>query len=107
MRAQADGMMLVRADLCERLARLEGAGRRLSERDYGESVEGIRRLAAAYGLAPVARLADAFGRALARDGGGCPRALYLGRLQDAIGCEAMEESAAEAMLASISVRLGG
>jgi hypothetical protein len=106
MRAEADGMLLVRAELCERLASLEGAARRLSERDYGEGLDGIRRLAAAYGLVPVVRLADAFARALAEGRGACPRALYVGRLQDAIGCEAMEEGAAEAMLASISVRLG-
>ena len=105
MQLEADGMMLVRAELCERLASLQTAARRLSARDFSESVGGIRRLAAAYGLTPVVRLADALERAVAEDGGGCPRALYLGRLQDAIGCERMEESAAEAMLASVSVRL--
>jgi len=105
MTPEADGMMLVRAELCERLASLQTAARRLSRRDFAESVDGIRRLAAAYGLTPVVRLADALERAMAEDGGGCPRALYLGRLQDAIGCERMEESAAEAMLASVSVRL--
>jgi hypothetical protein len=105
MRADVDGMLLVRAELCERLASLQGAARRLSPRDFQESVDGIRRLAAAYGLVPVVRVADALARAVAEDRGGC--ALYLGRLQDAIGCEALEESAAEAMLASVSVRLGG
>lgn len=107
MRHEADGMMLVRAELCERAAGLEAGARRLSARDFSDGVEGIRRLAAAYGLVPVVRLAEALGRALAQDRGGCPSALYLGRLQDAIGCEALEEQAAEAMLASISVRLGG
>ncbi|HEU0097637.1 MAG TPA: hypothetical protein VFQ67_02575 [Allosphingosinicella sp.] len=106
MRAEADGMMLVRAELCERLASLQSAARRLSRRDFAESVGGIKRLAAAYGLTPVVRVADALERAVAEDGGGCPRALYLGPLQDAIGCERMEESEVEAMLASVSVRLG-
>jgi len=105
MRPEADGMMLVRAELCERLAGLQAAARRLSARDFNDSVEGIRRIAAAYGLIPVVRVADALGRAVAEDRGGCPRALYLARLQDAIGCERMEESAAQAMLASVSVRL--
>jgi hypothetical protein len=105
MRAEADGMMLVRAELCERLASLQLAARRLSGRDFNESVGAIRRLAAAYGLTPVVRVAEALERAVAEDPGACPRALYLGRLQDAIGCEAMEEGAAEAMLASVSVRL--
>ncbi|HEX9964627.1 MAG TPA: hypothetical protein VGB04_06545 [Allosphingosinicella sp.] len=105
MRAEADGMMLVRAELCERLASLQLAARRLSGRDFNESVSGIRHLAAAYGLTPVVRVAEALERAVAEDRGACPRALYLGRLQDAIGCEAMDEGAAEAMLASVSVRL--
>lgn len=104
MAAEADGMMLVRAELCERLASLQTA-KRLSARDFAESLAGLKRLAAAYGLTPVVRVADALERAVAEDGGGCTRALYLGRLQDAIGCERMEESAAEAMLASVSVRL--
>ncbi len=105
MRAQADGMMLVRAELCERLASLQTAPKRLSQRDFSESVAGIKSLASAYGLTPVVRVADALERAVAEDRSGCPRLLYLGRLQDAIGCERMEESAAEAMLASVSVRL--
>jgi hypothetical protein len=98
-------MMLVRAELCERLASLQTAAKRLSQRDFAESVSGIRSLAAAYGLTPVVRVAEALERAVAEDRGGCPRALYLGRLQDAIGCQRMEESAAEAMLASVSIRL--
>lgn len=105
MQAQADGMMLVRAELCERLAGLQSAARSLGQRDFAESLAGIKTLAAAYGLTPVVRVADALERAVAEDRGGCPRALYLGRLQDAIGCERMEESAAEAILASVSIRL--
>jgi hypothetical protein len=100
-----DGLIIVRAELCERLASLQTTARRLSQRDFNESVGAIKHLAAAYGLTPVVRVADALERAVAEDRGGCPRALYLGRLQDAIGCEAMEESAAEAMLASVSIRL--
>ncbi|HEX8261760.1 MAG TPA: hypothetical protein VF547_02685 [Allosphingosinicella sp.] len=65
----------------------------------------MRQLAAAYALTPVVRVAEALERAVAEDRRACPRALYLGRLQDAIGCETMEESAAEAMLASVSIRL--
>ena len=106
MRAQADGMMLVRAELCERLAGLQTGARRLSARDFADIVAGIKNLASAYGLTPVVRVAEGLERAVAEDRGGCARALYLGRLQDAIGCERMEESAAEAMLASVSIRLG-
>jgi hypothetical protein len=105
MRIDSDGLMMVRAELCERLASLQSAARRLSKRDFAESVAGIKRLAAAYGLTPVVRVAAALERADAEDRVACPRDLYLGRLQDAIGCERMEESASEAMLASVSIRL--
>ena len=107
MRIEADGLMLVRAELCERLASLQTAARRLPARDFSDSVAGIRQLAAAYGLTPVVRVVDALERAMAEDLGACPRALYLGRLQDAIGCQPLDEDAAQAMLASVSVRLCG
>jgi hypothetical protein len=105
MRPEADGMMLVRAELCERLESLQALAKRHSMRDFTERVGAIRRLAAAYGLTPVVRVADALERAVAEDRGACPRALYLSRLEDAIGCERLEESSAQALLASISIRL--
>jgi hypothetical protein len=105
MRADHDAIMLVRADLRERLATIQALSKRLSGRDFTENVGGLRRLAAAYGLVPVVRLADALERAAA-DGEGWPTALYLSRLHDAIGCDRMDEEASEALLASVSVRLG-
>ena len=50
--------------------------------------------------APVVRVADALERAVAEDRIGCPTALYLGRLLDAIGCEAMDEEAFVAWVAA-------
>jgi hypothetical protein len=106
MHAGNDAILLIRADLSERLESLRAQSRRASQRDFTDAVETIRRIASAYGLVPVARLAEALGHAAA-DGPACPRALYLSRLQDAIGCERMDEAASEAMLASVSVRLCG
>lgn len=109
MRPESDAMMVVRSDLCERLESLQAMSRRLSARDFTAGVEGIRMLAAAYGLIPVVRLAEALERAIGESAGHdprrCPSALYLARLQDAIGCTRLDESASEALLASISVRL--
>ena len=99
MRPVEDSMMLVRADLCQRLEALRRQG------ETG-SVAEIRILAAAYGLTPVVRLADALERAMHRPGAACQRSLYLDRLRDAIGCERVDERTSEAMLASISVRFG-
>ena len=65
MRPEADGMMLVRAELCERLMSLQAAARRLSARDFTR--ERRRDQAARRGLRPDAGGA---GRRGARAGGG-------------------------------------
>jgi hypothetical protein len=104
MRLEQDSMMVVRADLCGRLESLRALTRRCTTRDYVDRVESIRSLAAAYGLTPVVRLADALERALGEHGRG-HAGLYLARLQDAIGCERVDEEASQALLASVSVRL--
>jgi hypothetical protein len=105
MRAEDDAMMLIRAELCERLHALQGMTRRLSVRDFDANLSSLKLMAAAYGLVPVVRLAEALQRAAAGGEGACPRSLYLHRLQDAIGCERLDEEAGQAMLASVSVRL--
>jgi hypothetical protein len=106
MHAGNDAMMLVKAELCERLDSLRAMSARASARDFTDNVESMRVLAAAYGLTPVVRLAEALGHA-AGEGAACPRALYLSRLQDAIGCERLDEAASQALIASVSVRLCG
>ncbi len=107
MRAEQEAMNVVRAELCDRLQSLQGYSARRSAGDFAESVVGIRRLAAAYGLIPVVRLAEALERAMGEDQGGraCATSLYLDRLQDAIGCQRLDEAASQAMIASVSVRL--
>ncbi len=106
MRADHDGMLLVRADLCGRLDALQKAAQRLSVRDFMQQVGAIRTLALAYGLQPVAAVADALSRAIAAEPRGCPAGLYFDRLRDAIGCERLDAAAEQAMLASVSIRLG-
>ena len=105
MRAGTDGMMLVRAELCERLDSLQALSPRVSAREFTSYVDSIRTQAAAFGLTPVVRLAEALERAVSEDGRHCPRALYVGRLRDAIGCQRLDEQASETILASICVRL--
>lgn len=106
MRWEDDGMMVVRADLCDRLDRLQQAGDRMTVRDMAQGIGAIRTMAAAYGLLPVVALADALERAIRAEPRGCPAALYYERLRDAIGCRRLDEAAGEAMVASVSVRLG-
>ena len=108
MRYDEGAMAVVRAELCDRLDGLRHLSRRFSPHEFVEEVEGMRTLAVAYGLLPVARLAEALARALAEQGADlrrCPTALYLAGLEDAIGCDGADEKATQAMLASVSVRL--
>jgi hypothetical protein len=106
MRADHDGMMVVRAELCDRLDSLQRAAARMNVRDFAKTIGSLRAMAAAYGLAPVVSLADALERAVRAEPRGCPAGLYFDRLRDAIGCERLDEAASEAMLASLSIRFG-
>jgi hypothetical protein len=106
MQREQEAIMVVRAELCDRLHTLQSYSARHAEREFAEAIVAIRRLAAAYGLFPVARLAEALERASREEPKGCcPTALYIDRLQDAIGCRRVDEEASQAMIASVSVRM--
>ena len=100
-----EGLNVVRAELCDRLETLLLYSTRQATRDFSESIVGIRLLAAAYGLTPVVRLAEALERSVGEGQRGCSASLYLDRLHDAIGCQRLDDAASEAMIASVSVRL--
>jgi hypothetical protein len=106
MRWDQDGMMVVRAELCDRLDTLRAAGTRIEVRELVRGLSTIRTIAAAYGMAPVVSLAEAFERAVRIQPRGCPAGLYFDRLRDAIGCERIDDAASTTYLASVSVRLG-
>lgn len=107
MGCEQDGMLVVRADLCDRLDRLQLAAERMSVNDLIQGIAAIRSLAAAYGLAPVVTLAEAFEGAIQAQPRGWPAGLYFDRLRDAVGCEPSDAAASQALLASVSIRLGG
>jgi hypothetical protein len=106
MRWNDDGLTVVRADLCDRLDALQRVAERLTVRDMMQGIDSIRTIAAAYGLTPVVSLADVFERAIRAQPRGCPAGLYFDRLRDAIGCQRLDAGASEALIASVSVRLG-
>lgn len=108
MRADHDGMLVVKAELCDRLDALQQAAGRIAVRDLAQRLGALKTMAAAYGLIPVVCIAEALERAIAAEPRGCPAGLYFDRLRDAIGCDAEGEhegAASEALLASISIRL--
>ena len=106
MRAEIDGMLVVRAELCDRLDALQQAAARISVRELSQRLATIRTMAAAYGLIPVVCLCDALDRAVRAQPRGCPAGLYFDRLRDAIGCARLDDDASEALLASVSIRYG-
>lgn len=109
MHWEQDGMMLVRAELCDRLDSLQKAAAKMTMRDFVQQLAMIRTMAGAYGMVPVVCLAEALERAVRNQPRGCPADIYFERLRDAVGCGAEtsvdEEAASQAMLASISIRL--
>jgi hypothetical protein len=105
MGCEQDGMLVVRADLCDRLDQLQLAAERMTVREMMQGIANIRTLAAAYGLLPVVMLADVFERAIQAQPRGCPAGLYFERLRDAVGCAPTDAAAQEALLASVSIRL--
>lgn len=110
MRHEQDGLRLVKATLYERLTALQELACCARPRDFAQSLIALRNLAASYGLVTVVHLVEATERTLGdtltarRVGHGA--ALYLDRLYDAIGCDRIDDSVSEAMIASVSVRLG-
>ena len=107
MGCDQDGLLVVRADLADRLDRLQLAAERMNVRDLVQGVATIRTLAAAYGLVPVVALAEALERAIQAQPRGCPAGLYFDRLRDAVGCARWDEAASQALLASVSIRTHG
>jgi len=105
MRADHDGMRVVRADLCDRLDALQKAAGKIAMRDLVQRIGALKTMAAAYGLVPVVCIADALERAIAAEPRNCPAGLYFDRLRDAIGCERLDDAASQAYLASVQVRL--
>ena len=105
MRCEHDGMMVVRADLCDRLDRLQRTAERMTIRDL---VQGIARDPHdRRRLRPRSRSSASPTPSSARSAPqprGCPAGLYFDRLRDAIGCERLDEAASEALLASVSIR---
>ena len=106
MSREADGMLLVRAELCDRLESLQRAAAGMQVREMVQRIGAIRTMAAAYGLSPVVSLAEALEPAVRAQPRGCPAGLYLERLRDAIGCERLDDAASQSLIASVSVRLG-
>jgi len=106
-RSPSDGMMLVRANLCDRLDALEQALTARGSFGAVAHADAIAALASEYGLNPVQRLAEGLSVALGSGGRGAAVGPWIERLRDSVGCEAVDEQAGTSWLASVLVRLAG
>ena len=106
-RSPSDGMMLVRANLCDLADALERALAARGSLGVSAYADTIAAMAGEYGLHPVQRLAEGLSVALGQGGRGAAVGPWIERLRDAIGCEAVDEQSNVSWLASVMVRLAG
>lgn len=97
----------IRDELSARISQLDRDFRLLSIGELGRRVDAIRQLARHHGYEPASRLAGGLGDALARDGRAAMIHPYIDGMREAVGCDPADRSAADAFLASVSVRLVG
>ena len=97
----------IRNELSARIDQLARDFRLLSIGEMGRRVDAIRHLARRHGYVPASRLAGGLGDALARDGRAAMIRPYIEGMREAIGCDPADRGAADAFLASVSVRLVG
>ncbi len=105
MQAKDDAVMIVRAELCRRLAMLQQLSSMRRPEAFSRAVQEMRDLAQAYQFLPVVRLAEALERVPPRPDSSRAIGLFLDRMEDAIACDRLDQRAGEAMLASISIRM--
>jgi hypothetical protein len=102
-----DALMLVKAQLCDRIDQIASDLSRLSAGRLVQQIDDIRRTARDYGLVPVAEIAHSLESAMARSGGAITVMPYLEAMRDATGCESSDQATASAYLASVNQRLHG
>lgn len=101
-----DAMLMVRADIQNRIDGIAAQRGHLSLPRMCEEVDGIRHLARTFGLEPVERLASMLESALALDGHGPVILSYLDLMRDAAGCEEVGPEISSTYLAAMSLRMG-
>jgi hypothetical protein len=99
-------MLIVRSDLIRQIDSISDRLGRISLPAMCDALDAIRHDARRYGLEPLERLASTFESALSVGRLGPLAATYLELMRDAVGCEDVSESAANAYLAALSMRQG-
>ena len=104
MTIAADSLMMVRADMVDRLERLHAALPRLTHGEIASSVDEVRSIARSYGLMPVAALASAFETSLSSHCSTLMIRQSIEAMRDMLGCESLPSDAAKLWLAALGAR---
>jgi hypothetical protein len=94
-------------DLAERVARLDVMAQFLRARDLAQEVGAIRAAADAGGILPVAAVARALERAVARGESRLAVGNWISILNEAVGCGRTDAASGHVLLAAGAVRLAG
>jgi len=105
MTAPADGLLIIQSQLSQAVAALYASAPRMSDAAVARRMEAIERKAVEYGMIPLAKVARAGRRAAGVAGYRTALARHLERMDDAIGCQPLDEAATAAIMASIALRL--
>ena len=107
MGVNSETMLIVRAEICDKIDALAQGLNQLSPSQVARKVDDIRTSAQSYGMLPVAELARGFEKALAGSLSTLFARPFLDAMRDAVGCERVDPQISEAFLASINQRLYG
>lgn len=102
-----DALMLVQAQLSERIDMLAAELSRLPLSRLAHEVDALRQVAEANGLASVVEIAHRLESELATSRSALIAGSFLEAMRDAVGCEPLDEGASRTYLAAINQRLYG
>ncbi len=102
-----DSMLMVKAQLCDRIDRIADQLGHIPVYRIAREVDDIRRTARDHGMDVVADLAHGLETALATSQGAVTVTPYLESMRDAVACEAVSPDNAQSFLAMVNQRLWG
>lgn len=100
------GLDAVKAELCRRIAAIDGRAPRARARDLAGELDQVRAIALGAGLHPAVTVAHLLGGALSRREHGPLVHGWLEMLRDAVGCERNDAAACDAFAAACARRVG-
>lgn len=105
MKPQPDAMMIIQSRLSEAVGRLRADAPRLGDAAIARRLDAIGRTAREHGMTPLCEVTRRSMGACGLPGYRTAIARHLERMDDAIGCRALDEAGTAAIMASIAVRL--